>query len=88
MDELKKDLNGFWSDLERRIEKFINNMQNHERSFYQEYQLRLSEKTQELTLLSILIAIIIFLASKLPLNYIIAKIMSLWDFLIAILPPF
>jgi hypothetical protein len=88
IDELKKDLHSFWSDLETRIKKFIDDLQSQEKAFYQEYQLRLAEKTQELMLLSILIAIMIFLASKLPFNYIANKITSLWDFLMAILPPF
>ncbi len=56
-DEFKKT----WNDLQKRIEDFINATRDLEGKYYQEYQLRLVEKTQELTLASIIIATFILL---------------------------
>ncbi len=73
-DEFK----GIWTELENRIEDLIKTTSDLERKFYQEYQLRLVEKTQELTLLSILIATATFLISKIPFD----KIYNLLSILI------
>ncbi len=48
-----------WLDYQKRIENLINATKDFERIYYQEYQLRLVERTQEFTLLSIIILIIV-----------------------------
>lgn len=79
---LKEEFDGIWEDLEKRIENVIENTRDLERKYYQEYQLKHVEKTQELTILSILTAVLIFLISKLPLNLITQKnILVLWNYL-------
>lgn len=79
--KLKDEFHELWVDLEKRIENLIETTRDLERKYYQEYQLRLVEKTQELTLLSIMIAILIFLISKIPFNKIVGEILILWDYL-------
>ena len=79
---LNEEFCGIWDDLEKRIEKTIENTRDLERKYYQEYQLRHVEKTQELTILSILTAVSIFLISKLPFNLITQEnILILWNYL-------
>ena len=79
---LNEEFRGIWDDLEKRIEKIIENTRDSERKYYQEYQLRHVEKTQELTILSILTAVSIFLISKLPFNLITQEnILILWNYL-------
>lgn len=79
---LKKEFHGLWEDLENRIEKIIENTRDLERKYYQECQLKHIENTQELTILSILTALLIFLISKLPFNLITQKnILMLLDYL-------
>ncbi len=53
-----------WLDFQERIKYFIDTIIDLERMYYQEYQLKLVEKTQELTMLSIIIAILIFTITK------------------------
>lgn len=78
----KEEFDGIWRDLENRIENIIENTRDLERKYYQEYQLRHVEKTQELTILSILTAVTIFLISKLPFSLITREnILMLWDYL-------
>jgi hypothetical protein len=60
-DENVKKLNDkflqTWLDYQKRIEILINATRDFERMYYQEYQLKLVETTQELTLISIIILI-------------------------------
>lgn len=79
--KLKDEFHELWVDIEKRIENLIETTRDLERKYYQEYQLRLVEKTQELILLSILIAISIFLISKIPFNKKAEDILILWDYL-------
>ncbi|MCD4718953.1 MAG: hypothetical protein K8S13_03720, partial [Desulfobacula sp.] len=65
LKKLKNDFNEICCVFEKRIEILLDSIRDLERRYYQEYQLRLIEKTQELTLLSIIIATIIFLIKML-----------------------
>ena len=79
---LSKEFYELWEELEKRIETLIENTRDLEVKYYQEYQLRHIEKTQELTILSILIAVSIFLFSKLPFDLITQQnILILWNYL-------
>ncbi len=85
--KLKEEFHEIWTDLEKRIENLEEATRDLERKYYQEYQLKLVEKTQELTLLSIMTAILIFLISKLPWDQAIQKLLIFWGFLSKLLFP-
>jgi plasmid replication initiation protein len=66
INKLKEDLDNFWGDLTDRINAFINKTRSQENAFYRTYEIKLSVRTQQLTLLSIIVAIIIYLLTTLP----------------------
>lgn len=81
VNKLNEEFKKTWIDLQKRIEDFINATRDLEREYYQEYQLKLVEKTQELTLFSIIIALSIFLIGKIPFDQITQKFLSLLEYL-------
>lgn len=66
VNKLKEDLDNLWGDLIDRINTFINKTRSQENAFYRTYEIKLSVRTQQLTLLSIIVAIIIYLLTTLP----------------------
>ena len=84
IESLKGEYSEIMDDLKRRMYSIIDKTRELEGKYYQDYQLKHMETTQELTILSILSGIVIFLFSKFPFGSItqeniIMTVVQLYD---------
>lgn len=70
LDDLRKEYHETIDDLEKRMSGIIEKTRDLEEKYYQEYQLKYLETTQELTIISIISGIIVFIISKIPFGMI------------------
>jgi hypothetical protein len=67
-DDLTNDYDEIIEELEKRMNDVIEKTRYLETKYYQDYQIKYIETTQELTILSIMSGILIFLISKIPFD--------------------
>lgn len=66
LDDLTNDYDEIIDDLNKRMNEVVEKTRDLETKYYQDYQIKHIEKTQELTILSIISGIILFIISKIP----------------------